>query len=684
MCAAVLDTSAEHVNGPSDLTRQILVCVYSRCASSKQLASASEDAACLLCTELLDVRPFDRALMLAGAQASDAVHLLAAFSDGLDEGVVPSGLLVLNEPDTQALRKLTCKLETLPRSPLVFTRCDPQKMPMLFTSSTGHGFAPWTQGQFVLGFDRILCDVPCAHHSKHDALRLHLSQVRTLQRGLQLLSPGGCLVYATRSEHAVENEAVVATALSTLGTDCRVDLVDGIGDRISFPHCDGLECWSVPGPSRQPYAGGRRPGGGLVFKDFEDVPPKLRGRQIRATMFPPRTDKSQGLWVRSQLRRCVRVLSGDSGPPCFIAVFASRKQVVSREVGTCMQDIRSGSRVVVRSTGAPAVVIGPGSKAYEGLVKVRYPDRSTYHLPANDLKLAEPGTLKIVATTGNLSIYAAVFLNVIGLLVVRFCPRWMTRSLVMLVVSTLFASRLNKRSAANKPAHAIPGTRVPGSRLVKGFGTTPELVVRFCEWFGLFTDKAAASDAGVVAFPCSSLCYRSSDKKTLYLASRGLFELRVPPQQRDAECGRGAAECGTPLFTRVILPEEKRLWGDNCPLRPCNEAASLLACCASCRLLRLRPTTLARLLRESGGLSVAELCELEISGEIDGLATCMTPGEFGTPCHGAVVIVLWNLEAQVRSMALIGVLSSTSLKAVASEELLQRFRVQLAERGRAD
>ena len=39
-------------------------------------------------------------------------------------------------------------------------------------------------------------------------------QLRILNRGLELLSPGGCLVYSTCSLNPVEDEAVIAAELS--------------------------------------------------------------------------------------------------------------------------------------------------------------------------------------------------------------------------------------------------------------------------------------------------------------------------------------------------------------------------------------------------------------------------------------------------------------------------------------
>lgn len=80
------------------------------------------------------------------------------------------------------------------------------------------------------GFDRILVDVPCSsdgtmrkepkvlHRWKvSNGLNHHALQVSLLCRGIELLKPGGRLIYSTCSLNPMECEAVVQTALLRFG-----------------------------------------------------------------------------------------------------------------------------------------------------------------------------------------------------------------------------------------------------------------------------------------------------------------------------------------------------------------------------------------------------------------------------------------------------------------------------------
>lgn len=196
--------------------------------------------------------------------------------------------------------------------------------------------------------------------------------------------------------------------------------------------------------------------------------------------------------------------------------------------------IRAGSAVTVRSTGDPATVLGPGLGQYEGLVKIRYPDRSTYHVQEEDLELRE------------------------------------------------------QSETLGEPRRRTAQQRKPGSRLARCLSEKSPSLLAVADLFGL---RAAAEQSGAQCFPWSSVAYRGQDKFMLHLASPGLLSLRSSSLR--------PVFWGQPLFARCESAADRERWGSVCPLRPCLEAAPLLAACAS----RSGSSCSPRPLRASSGLA---------------------------------------------------------------------------------
>ena len=94
-------------------------------------------------------------------------------------------------------------------------------------------------------------------------------------RGIQLLAPGGLMVYSTCSMNPVENEAVVGQLLQTFRG--QIALVD-IGKKLpGLKTKPGLTTWCVMGKNQE------------IYKAFEDVPKHLQSL-MRPNMFPPSDD----------------------------------------------------------------------------------------------------------------------------------------------------------------------------------------------------------------------------------------------------------------------------------------------------------------------------------------------------------------------------------------------------------
>lgn len=165
------------------------------------------DAASLLPALALEPEPGDRVLDLAAAPGSKTGLVAELMED--------EGLVAANDPDARRLGDLAWNVQRLGLTSAVVTAEDGADYP----------------GAPGDGFDRILADVPCTNLGKAtpdwippgwsvDAVEGLAGLQRGLaRRAVELLRPGGVLVYSTCTVEPLENEGVVDWLLEHLPVD---------------------------------------------------------------------------------------------------------------------------------------------------------------------------------------------------------------------------------------------------------------------------------------------------------------------------------------------------------------------------------------------------------------------------------------------------------------------------------
>lgn len=288
---------------------------------------------------LLDVKPGHVVLDLCAAPGSKAAQLLEMLHQGeegrilkalqihaqedgrevpefqgledVDMEVDPSddgratGLLVANDVDYKRSHLLIHQLKRLSSPNMIVTNHDATLFPSLQLPSD-------TKQPKYLKFDRILADVPCSGDgtlrkninvwkdwNPGNALGLHQTQVRILVRALQMLKPGGRVVYSTCSMNPVENESVVEAAIDRCGRE-NIDILDCSNELPGLERKPGLTEWKVMDKA------------GRVWNDWAEVEAwtaaerkdGLYPGKLVPTMFARKEDENT---PHIPLERCIRV-----------------------------------------------------------------------------------------------------------------------------------------------------------------------------------------------------------------------------------------------------------------------------------------------------------------------------------------------------------------------------------------
>jgi 16S rRNA C967 or C1407 C5-methylase (RsmB/RsmF family) len=233
--------------------------------------------------------------------------------------------VIANDTDSKRAYMLTHQARRLNSPALLVTNNDARRIPHLKTDKNNN----------TLKFDRILCDVPCSgdgtlrknmtlwkNFNSHLGHAMHPLQLEILEKGFSLLKKGGRLVYSTCTFNPIEDEAVVAAALSRHIK--QIELVD-VSKEVS-PHLkyrQGMINWEVY------HRGKGRFHGPQFYQSFKDVP-DFKQKVIKETMFTetytlfnnePDREASQK-YDPLNLKRCMRIYPHDANQGgFFVAVF---------------------------------------------------------------------------------------------------------------------------------------------------------------------------------------------------------------------------------------------------------------------------------------------------------------------------------------------------------------------------
>jgi multisite-specific tRNA:(cytosine-C5)-methyltransferase len=249
--------------------------------------------------------------------------------DFIDDGR-STGLLIANDVDYKRAHMLVHQIKRLSSPNIIVTNHDATVFPSIKIAPVLSAEGKPVQNRY-LKFDRILADVPCSgdgtvrknmeiwkNWTPSNGLGLHATQVRILMRALQMLKVGGRVVYSTCSMNPVEDEAVLAEAISRCGGPNLVELLETKDYLPGLKRYPGFKKWSVMDKA------------GRIWNDYDAVMKEKENgeddalNRLSESMFPPKADLP--------LDRAMRIYPHlqDTGA-FFIAILEKKSEIRARQ-----------------------------------------------------------------------------------------------------------------------------------------------------------------------------------------------------------------------------------------------------------------------------------------------------------------------------------------------------------------
>ncbi|KAI0990050.1 hypothetical protein GJ496_006307 [Pomphorhynchus laevis] len=262
---------------------------------------------------VLDVKPSHQVLDMCAAPGSKTSQIIECLHSDVNHKL-PDGFLIANDVDRNRAYTLAHQLKSLHSPAVVVVNHDATCFPNIRLKQSLSNSVDGEECVYDnLLYDRILCDVPCTGDgtlrkapeiwtkwNPAVSFNLHGIQHRIAQRALELLKPGGRMLYSTCSLNPIENESVVNRLLqNNKGAIRLIDInIDGVKMR------PGVQEWRVMSKD------------GQFINSFDDCPEKLKNT-INRWMFSDNTN---------DLRYCKRILPHDQNSGGFFLALLEKIQ----------------------------------------------------------------------------------------------------------------------------------------------------------------------------------------------------------------------------------------------------------------------------------------------------------------------------------------------------------------------
>ena len=247
---------------------------------------------------LLDITPGQKVLDMCAAPGSKTAQIA--------EMLGGEGVIVANDVDINRAFMMVHQMHRTNTANLLVTNHPAQQFPG------------------VTRYQRVLCDVPCTGDGTmrkaptkwktwnvKEAVGIHALQIQIATRGFALLEDNGLMLYSTCSLNPIEDEAVVNTLLSTLGTDVFLEDLPAIVTQ-KYPGLrfrPGLTQWKVLGNAQNspdcPF---------IEYTSVSDFPPNTK---FRASML--------GQNPNPDLQKCIRILPQDQNSGGFFLALLRKR-----------------------------------------------------------------------------------------------------------------------------------------------------------------------------------------------------------------------------------------------------------------------------------------------------------------------------------------------------------------------